>query len=109
MNPPTVEPPSPFAEKFKALYELLSEFSRDAIQLRYRIKVNDDRTRAVLSSLSRITGFSDQLQMVMALMREDVRVVEELAAPADPLWPEQFEDSYRQWVQGGRMGSRTMS
>ncbi len=109
MYPQSTESASPFSEKFQALYELLIRFAAEAQQMHAHLKVQDDASRAVYTSLSRISGFSDQLHMVLCLMRDDVRVVEELSAglPA-VLGPEQFEDSYYHWVRLERQSPAPM-
>ena len=110
MFPESAQTTSPLTEKFPVLYELLTGFAMDAAELRANLKVRDDATRAVFGSLSRITGFSDQLQLILTLMREDVRVVEELSAgPMNTLWSEQFDDCFYKWLRSPRAVAAEMN
>ncbi len=91
---------------FEAARNQFSRLSREATQLHESIQIHDDRSRAVFSALSRLMAMSDQIELVLTLMREDVRVIDELSAgSADGLWSEPSDDSFQQWLWAPRSSS----
>jgi hypothetical protein len=94
---------SPLMQKFQANYELFTEFSQDATEFHGSLPVHDDASRAVFNSLSRIMAFTDQISMLMSLMREDVRVVDELTAdPITGSWTEPVERCFYEWLRASK-------
>ena len=94
---------SSLPQKFQAFYELFTEFTQSAAELHASMPVHDDASRAVFNSLSRILGFSDQLGILVSLMREDVRVVDELNENAVPAtWAPQIDDCFKSWLRGSK-------
>ena len=97
---------SSLAPTFEAARTHLSRLSREAAQLHEVIQVQDEKSRAVFNSLSRILAMSDQIELVLSLMREDVRVIDEIAPESgDVLWTEQFGDSFEQWLRASLTGA----
>jgi len=104
--------PSTLVERFQDLREALSAFTAEATELHGSLPVTDDAGRALLSSLSRITGYSDQMQMVLALMAEDVRVTEEIGA-GPGIGPQfetaEVENYFYEWLRASRNGRLTVN
>ncbi len=97
------EPTSSLAPTFEAARNQLSQLSRQAAQLHEIMQVSDEKSRAIFNALSRLLAMSDQIDLVMSLMREDVRVVDELSADSQELlWAEQFGDKFQQWLRAPR-------
>jgi hypothetical protein len=91
------------AKKFQAFYELFIEFTQDAAELHSSLPVLDDPTRAAFNSLSRLLGFSDQLNLLVSLMREDVRVLDELTFdPVQANWTGEMEQCFYDMVKASR-------
>lgn len=103
MDTQTPEIVSSLSSRFDAAREQFTQFSREAAQLHDTLAIHDDASRAVFSSLSRIVAFSDQIELILALMRDDVRVIEELSeGTTDALWTEQFGDTFHHWLRTAR-------
>src|SRR5579862_6143071 len=102
----TIETPeavSTLMQKFQSFYEQFAEFSHDAAELHGSLPVRDDASRAAFSSLSRILAFTDQLNILVSLMREDVRVVEELTTnPVAANWTGEVEHCFYDWLKATR-------
>jgi hypothetical protein len=91
---------SPLMQKFQGLYDLFAEFDMDAAELHEKQAVRDDASRAVFNSLSRIMAFTNQMTMLMSLMREDVRIVDELTAdPVAASWADPIERCFYEWLR----------
>lgn len=91
------------ADKFQAFYELLQALTQHAADLHENLPVHDDASRAVFNSLSRINGFCDQLNLLVSLMREDIRVVDELTSdPIAPTWTAQIEQRFYDWLRASQ-------
>jgi len=69
--------------KFQSVCDLVADFSADLGQMHGSMPVHNDASRAMFSSLSRITAYADQVQLILTLMREDIRVIDELVS--DPM------------------------
>lgn len=92
---------------FEAARNQLSQLSREAAQLHEGLQVTDEQSRAIFNSLSRLLAMSDQIDLIMALMREDVGVVDELAGDSlELLWPERLGDSLQQWLVSPRTSTK---
>lgn len=90
-------------QKFQAFREQFTEFTQDAAELHDTLPVNNDASRAAFNSLSRILGFADQLNILVSLMREDVRVVEELTAnPVTAKWTDEIEHCFYDWLKASK-------
>jgi hypothetical protein len=102
----TFDSPDPtfcFAEKFQSFYQQFTEFTHDVAHLQNNMPVHDDASRALFGSLSRLMAFSDQMNLLLQLMREDVRVIEELSAdPMTGAWSEQIEHCFYEWLKASR-------
>jgi len=95
--------PYPLMQKFQAFYELFNEFTLDATDLHDSFPDRDYEGRAVYGSLSRLMAFTDQISLLLNLMREDVRVVEELTSdPATAALHEQAERCFYEWLRTSR-------
>lgn len=100
-NSPAV--PANLTEKFQAFYEFFTDFWRQAAELHENLPVHDDASRAVYNSLSRINAFSDQLNILVSLMREDIRVIDELTSdPVAPTWTAQIEHCFYDWLRASK-------
>jgi hypothetical protein len=104
----TLETVSPLMQKFQAFYELFTEFSHDAAEVHGSLSVHDDTSRAVFASLSRIMAFTDQMGILITMMREDVRVVDELTSdPVTASWTEEMPEGMEQYVYDLLRASKT--
>lgn len=89
--------------RFDTACEQFKDFSRAAAVLQEALAVRDDASRAVFRSLSRVMAFSDQIELILALMREDLRAIEELSsASIDALWSEPFGEYLHHWLRMSR-------
>jgi hypothetical protein len=103
MNSDTLNASFTLMQKFHAFYELFTEFSHDAAEMQQNLPVHDDASRAMFSSLSRISGFADQMNMVVSLMREDVRVLDELMTDqVTDSWSEQLDRCFYEWLRASK-------
>ncbi|HEY2857788.1 MAG TPA: hypothetical protein VGJ21_05180 [Terracidiphilus sp.] len=94
---------SSIPQKFQAFYELFTEFNQGAAELHGNLPVHDEASRAVYNSLSRIMAFSDQLNILVSLMREDVRLIDELTTdPVKPTWIAQVDPGFYDWLRASR-------
>lgn len=110
MKPQVLEIPSPLAERFQDVYDALNAFATEAAQLHKSVAVTDDASRALFTALSRVTAYSDQLQMVLALMGEDVRVAEEIGAgPSPEFETAEHENCFYDWLRMSRKGGVTVN
>ncbi len=101
---------SPLAEMFQDLGESLNAFTVEATDLHKSVAVSDDASRALFTALSRITAFSDQLHMILALMGEDVRVMEEIGmAPTPGFESAEHENCFYEWLRTSRKGGVTVN
>jgi hypothetical protein len=93
------------AQKFQAFYELFTEFTQDTADLHSSLTVHDEASRAAFNSLSRILGFSDQLNLLVSLMREDIGVIDELTSdPVNANWSGEMEHCFYDWLKASRGG-----
>lgn len=94
---------SSLSDKHDHLKNALESLTTDTLQMHGSLTVRDEASRAAFASLSRITAFSEQIDLILELMREDVRVVEELSdASAEGLWNQPFGDSFQRWLRSAR-------
>ncbi len=99
-----------FMQKFQAFYEQFTEFSHDAAELHENLAVHDATSRAAFSSLARIMAFNDQMNILVALMREDVRVLDELTSdPVTASWSEQIDRYLYDWIRASKTSAPTMN
>ncbi|HWG21298.1 MAG TPA: hypothetical protein VG225_12275 [Terracidiphilus sp.] len=99
----THEITSTLTEKFQAFYELFTEFTHEAAQMHGSLPIRDEASRAMFNSLTRVMAFSDQMNMVLSILREDVRVIDELSTgPVKPLLADKFEDCFYEWLIASR-------
>jgi hypothetical protein len=97
---------SPLMQKFHAFYELFNEFTNDAVELHGNLPVHDDASRAAFSSLSRILAFADQLNILTSLMREDVRLVDDLSvSPVAAKWADEIDHTFYEWLKASKTGA----
>lgn len=91
------------AATFEAARAQLTRLSNEASELHQTLQVNDEKSRAIFNSLSRLIAMSDQIDLITALMREDIRIVEELGGYSQEFhWPEQLGDSFQHWLRTPR-------
>jgi hypothetical protein len=103
MTPGSPKIAPPLVQKFDAIYELLTDFTNDTAEMHSNLAVHDDASRAAFNSLSRLLGFLDQLNMVVSLMREDVRLVDELTAnPVTAQWTEEIDHCFYEWLKASK-------
>lgn len=82
-----------------------TQFNRlisEAARLHDAIQVCDETSRAAFNAVSRIQAFADQVDLILALMKEDVRVLEELSEAPQAVWTQQYGDSFQQWLKSSR-------
>ena len=97
---------SPLVQKFQAFYEQFTDFTHDAVELHNRLPVHDDASRAAFNSLSRVLAFVDQLNLLVSLMGDDVRLVGELTTnPVAATWTEEIDRSFYEWLKSSRNAS----
>lgn len=91
---------SSLSPRFQAVHDHFTAFGREALQVHETINVHDESSRAAFSAISRLRAFSDQIELILTLMREDVQILEEITGDsAEALWNEQFGDSFNQWLR----------
>jgi Mg-chelatase subunit ChlI len=99
--------PSTLVERYQDLRDALNAFTTEAADIHSSVPVTNEATRAVFTALSRITAYSDQMNMVMALMGEDVRVAEEIGA-GPGIGPQfetaDIENCFYEWLRTSRKG-----
>ncbi|HEY3705016.1 MAG TPA: hypothetical protein VGL22_08140 [Terracidiphilus sp.] len=94
---------SPLLQKFQTFYEQFAQFSQDATELHCNLPVQDEPSRAAFNSLSRILAFSDQLSVLVSMMREDVRVVDELTGnPIEAKWADEIDECFYELLKASK-------
>ncbi len=86
-------------ERCRTLEAALNELSIDASQFHSGVHIQDANSRNLFQALSRILAVSDQMQMVLTLINEDVRAIE--ATGVDPMtafWMDQIDGSFEEWA-----------
>jgi hypothetical protein len=92
-----------FTEKFQSFYQQFTLFTHDVAHMQNNMPLHDDASRAMFSSLSRLLAFSDQMNLLLTLMRDDVRVIEELSADGSTgAWTEQIEHCFYEWLKASK-------
>lgn len=95
-TPPTLTP------QFDAARNQFNRLISEAARLHDAIQVCDETSRAAFNAVSRIQAFADQIDLILALMKEDVRVVEELSEAPQAVWTQPHGDSFQQWLKSSR-------
>lgn len=106
-NTPSPLIPSTLVDRFQELHDALNTFAIEATQFHNSLTVSDEATRALFTSLSRITAYSDQMNMIMALMSEDVRVTDEIGSgpvSRPEFENDEFENCFNEWLRLSRKG-----
>jgi hypothetical protein len=102
MNPMTQEQSeiaNSFTRKFQVLHDAFTDLACDAAQFHSALIVNDLPSRDLFSAFSRIVALSDQLNVGLSRLREDVLAVEAaLADPRQAMWACQFEECLEAWL-----------
>lgn len=83
------------SQRYQVLHQAFTDLANDATQYHSDLLVNDTPSRGLFNALSRIIAFSDQAQMTLSLMGEDVRTIE--SAYGDPMgadWTQQMQDCF---------------
>lgn len=94
---------SAITDKFQAVCEVFGDFSQNLGQMHGTMPVHNDASRVVFSSLSRITAYADQVQLILTLMREDIRVIDELVSdPVTAALTGQLEHCSYDWLKSSR-------
>jgi hypothetical protein len=97
-------------EKFLTFYELFTEFSHDAAEFHQNLPVQDETSRAMFTCLSRIMAFTDQMNVVVSLMREDVGVLDELTSDQTTAsWSEQLDSHFYEWLRASKTAAPIMN
>lgn len=107
MKPQLPNLPSTLVERYQDLRDTLNAFTTEAAELQSSVPVTNDASRALFTSLSRITAYSDQMNMVLALISEDVRVAEEIGAGpgiAPQFETADIENCFYEWLRTSRKG-----
>jgi hypothetical protein len=102
MNPMTQEQSeiaNTFTRKFQVLHDAFTDLACDAAQFHSALIVNDMPSRDLFVAFSRIVALSDQLNVGLTRLREDVLAVEAaLADPREAMWAGQFEAYFEAWL-----------
>ncbi len=110
MTRETLNVPSSLAHRYQDLHDALYAFTTEAAQIHQSMAVKDDASRALHTALSRITAYSDQLQMVLSLIGEDVDVTEEIGAEPGPEFDSpELEDCFYEWLRAARTGAQMVN
>lgn len=103
MTPDTLDITVTIPETFRTFSELFAGFTHATAQMHSSLAVHDDATRALFNSLSRIAAYSDQVQLILSLMQEDIRVVDELtSARENAPWTTEVEHFFYEWLRFSR-------
>ena len=87
-----------FTRKFQVLHDAFTDLACDAAQFHSALIVNDLPSRDLFSAFSRIVALSDQLNVGLSRLREDVLAVEAaLADPREAMWAGQIEGCLEAW------------
>lgn len=85
-------------DKYQILNDAFNDLAYDAAQFHSALMIHDMPTRGLYNALSRIVAFSDQLQVGLKLMREDVRAIESaLSDPAEACWAAHLDGCLDEW------------
>ena len=88
-----------FTRKYQVLHDAFTDLACDAAQFHSALIVNDLPSRDLFSAFSRIVALSDQLNVGLSRLREDVLAVEAaLADPRQAMWACQFEECLEAWL-----------
>ena len=110
MLPDTPAINSSLAEKFETVWERFAEFTQDLGKMHNAMPVHNDAARAVFSSVSRLTAFSDQARLILSLMREDIRVIDELTSdPVTVALTGQIEHCFYEWLRSSRAAASNVN
>jgi hypothetical protein len=86
------------SNKYQLLHDTFNDLACDAARFHNALLVHDMAARGLYNALSRIVAFSDQLQVGLSLMREDVRAIETaLSDPADACWAAHLDGFLEEW------------
>jgi hypothetical protein len=81
--------------KFRELQRLANEFSVEACLYQSSIQVKDDASRMTFQALTRATALSEQIELALNMMREDLRIIEASSLDsATILWREYLQDAF---------------
>ena len=98
MAPEQSEIANSLSRKYQRLHNAFIDLASDAAQFHSTLLLSDMPSRGLFSALSRILAFSEQLQVGLSLMSEDVRAVEAaLSDPADAAWAENLDGCLDEW------------
>lgn len=85
-------------DKYQLLHDAFNDLACDAAHFHSALLVHDKATHNLYNALSRIVAFSDQLQVGLSLMRDDVRAIEKaLADPVDACWAAHLDGCLDEW------------
>jgi Mg2+ and Co2+ transporter CorA len=97
-------------QKFQAFYEQFTEFSHEAAELHENLALQDEASRAVFTSLSRIMAFNDQMSILVSLMREDTRVIDELTSEqVTASWSEQIDRQFYDLLRASKTAASNVN
>lgn len=83
------------ASKFRDLQKMLNEFTVEASLYQSSVQVKDDASRIVFQSITRALTLSEQMEIALNMMREDLRVIEATSLDsATVLWREYLQDAF---------------
>jgi hypothetical protein len=98
MNQEQSEIVNSFARKYQVLHDAFTDLACDAAQFHSALMVNDMSSRDLFVAFSRIVALSDQLNVGLIRLREDVLAVEAaLADPREAMWAGQIEGCLEAW------------
>jgi hypothetical protein len=94
------------SQKYWALHAAFNDLANEAAQYHGALLTDDNPSRGLFNALSRMLAFSDQAQLTLSLMGEDVHKIE--AAYGDKMgedWTQQLQDCFDECFTN--MNSRT--
>ena len=81
--------------KFRDLQKLVNEFTVEVCLYQSSVQVKDESSRMVFQALTRATALSEQVELALNMMREDLRVVEASSLDsATILWREYLQEAF---------------
>lgn len=81
--------------KFRDLRRLVNEFTVEVCLYQSSVQITDEASRMVFQALTRTTALSEQIEIALNMMREDLRVIEASSLDsATILWREYLQDAF---------------
>ena len=93
-------------EKFETLHQAFIDLNSDAADFQQELNLSDSTSRSQFDALSRTLAFCDQMHLVLTLMREDLRSLEQRPRSCDPsTWTDRLDDCIEEWLRNACLGN----